>query len=204
MVAYAWSRARAGELVGGVMRRSMGGYKDFQPNIVVGVGGYASGPTLRMAHSLKIPTLIQEQNSYAGLTNKWLSKKTKKICVAYENMNQFFDTNKLVFLANQPNQHSDKSGVRQYNPLDRLLFAEMYGNYFIKGEVNLNNQGAANLNVVDGAFNSPINASSLVSTRNIEEVMKLGDFKAKVRMMNRMPHLHASYIYSDINGVLIQ
>ena len=74
--------------------------KDFQPNIVVGVGGYASGPTLRMAHSLKIPTLIQEQNSYAGLTNKWLSKKTKKICVAYENMNQFFEINKLVLTGN--------------------------------------------------------------------------------------------------------
>jgi UDP-N-acetylglucosamine--N-acetylmuramyl-(pentapeptide) pyrophosphoryl-undecaprenol N-acetylglucosamine transferase len=74
--------------------------KDFQPNIVVGVGGYASGPTLRMAHSLKIPTLIQEQNSYAGLTNKWLSKKTKKICVAYENMDQFFEINKLVLTGN--------------------------------------------------------------------------------------------------------
>lgn len=74
--------------------------KDFQPNIVVGVGGYASGPTLRMAQSLKIPTLIQEQNSYAGLTNKWLSKKTKKICVAYENMNQFFEKNKLVLTGN--------------------------------------------------------------------------------------------------------
>ncbi len=74
--------------------------KDFQPNIVVGVGGYASGPTLRMAHSLNIPTLIQEQNSYAGLTNKWLGKKTKKICVAYENMNQFFEPNKLVLTGN--------------------------------------------------------------------------------------------------------
>jgi len=114
------------------------------------------------------------------------------------------DTNKLVFLTDQPNQHSDKSGVRQYNPLDRLLFAEMYGNYFIRGGVNLNNQDAANLNVVDGAFNSPTNALNLVSTRNIEEVMKLGDFRMKVRIMNRMPHLHASYMYSDINGVLIQ
>ena len=74
--------------------------KDFQPNIVVGVGGYASGPTLRMAHRLKIPTLIQEQNSYAGLTNKWLSNKTKKICVAYENMNQFFEPTKLVLTGN--------------------------------------------------------------------------------------------------------
>jgi len=114
------------------------------------------------------------------------------------------DTNKLVFLKDQPNQHSDKSGVRHYNPLDLLLFAEMYGNYFIKGEVNLNNQGEANLNVVDGTFDSPINTSNLVSTRNIEEVMRLGDFKMKVRMMNRMPHLHESYLYMDVNGVLIQ
>ena len=56
---------------------------DFKPNVVIGVGGYASGPTLRMAHQIGIPTLIQEQNSFAGLTNKWLSKKTKRICVAY-------------------------------------------------------------------------------------------------------------------------
>ena len=74
--------------------------KDFQPNIVVGVGGYASGPTLRMAHSLKIPTLIQEQNSFAGLTNKWLSKKTLKICVAYDNMERFFEPHKLVLTGN--------------------------------------------------------------------------------------------------------
>ena len=53
-----------------------------------------------MAHRLKIPTLIQEQNSYAGLTNKWLSKKTQKICVAYENMSQFFEVNKLVLTGN--------------------------------------------------------------------------------------------------------
>ena len=74
--------------------------EDFKPDVVVGVGGYASGPTLRMAHSLNIPTLIQEQNSYAGLTNKWLSKKANKICVAYEKMNQFFDESKLILTGN--------------------------------------------------------------------------------------------------------
>ena len=114
------------------------------------------------------------------------------------------ETNKLVFLKDQPNEHSNRSGIRRYNPLDLLLFSEIYGNYFIKGEVNLTNQGAANLNVVDSVFGSPINASNLVSTRNIEEVMKLGDFRVKVRMMNRMPYLHASFMYRDINGVLIQ
>ena len=114
------------------------------------------------------------------------------------------DTNKLVFLKDQPNEHSNRSGIRRYNPLDLLLFSEIYGNYFIKSDVNLTNQGAANLNVVDSVFGSPINASNLVSTRNIEEVMKLGDFRMKVRIMNRMPHLHASYMYMNINGVLVQ
>ena len=73
---------------------------DFKPNVVVGVGGYASGPTLRMAHKLGIPTLIQEQNSFAGLTNKWLSKKALKICVAYDNMERFFESNKLILTGN--------------------------------------------------------------------------------------------------------
>ena len=72
----------------------------FKPNIVVGVGGYASGPTLKMAQKLGIPTLIQEQNSFAGLTNKWLSKKSIKICVAYENMETFFDPKKIVLTGN--------------------------------------------------------------------------------------------------------
>jgi UDP-N-acetylglucosamine--N-acetylmuramyl-(pentapeptide) pyrophosphoryl-undecaprenol N-acetylglucosamine transferase len=58
--------------------------KDFNPNVVVGVGGYASGPVLRQAGRLKIPTLIQEQNSYAGITNKLLAKKASVICVAYD------------------------------------------------------------------------------------------------------------------------
>ena len=70
--------------------------ESFNPDVVIGVGGYASGPTLRMANKLGVPTLIQEQNSYAGLTNKWLSKKAHKICVAYENMDQFFPKTKLV------------------------------------------------------------------------------------------------------------
>ncbi len=74
--------------------------KEFNPSIVVGVGGYASGPTLYMANRMGIPTLIQEQNSYAGKTNKILAKKAKKICVAYDGMNAFFDQDKLVLTGN--------------------------------------------------------------------------------------------------------
>lgn len=74
--------------------------KEFNPDVAVGVGGYASGPTLRMAEKLGIPTLLQEQNSYPGLTNKLLARKASTICVAYENMDRFFPANKIVLTGN--------------------------------------------------------------------------------------------------------
>ena len=74
--------------------------KDFAPHAAVGVGGYASGPTLKMAAKMDIPTLIQEQNSYAGVTNKILSKKAKMICVAYEGMERFFPHEKIKITGN--------------------------------------------------------------------------------------------------------
>lgn len=74
--------------------------KQFKPDVAVGVGGYASGPMLYAASSSGIPTLIQEQNSYAGVTNKLLSKKVKKICVAYKDMQRFFPAGKLKLTGN--------------------------------------------------------------------------------------------------------
>lgn len=74
--------------------------KDFAPQVAVGVGGYASGPTLKMAASMNIPTLIQEQNSYAGVTNKILSKRAKMICVAYDGMERFFPHEKIKLTGN--------------------------------------------------------------------------------------------------------
>ena len=79
--------------------------KDFKPNVVVGVGGYASGPTLNMAAKAGITTLIQEQNSYAGVTNKLLARGAKKICVAYEGMERFFPKEHIVFTGNPVRQN---------------------------------------------------------------------------------------------------
>lgn len=73
---------------------------DFKPHVVIGVGGYASGPLLWVASCKKIPTLIQEQNSYAGITNKILGKKVNIICVAYNNMERFFPADKIKFTGN--------------------------------------------------------------------------------------------------------
>ena len=84
---------------------------DFNPHVVVGVGGYASGPTLRAAANMGIPTLIQEQNSYAGVTNKLLAKKAKKICVAYDGMERFFPADKILKTGNPVRQNLVECGV---------------------------------------------------------------------------------------------
>ena len=74
--------------------------KKFSPDLVIGTGGFASGPVLYMASKFKIPSLIQEQNSYAGITNKILSKHVNLICVAYENMDRFFPKSKIIIAGN--------------------------------------------------------------------------------------------------------
>lgn len=78
--------------------------KKFKPDVVVGVGGFASGPVMYAAQQKKIPTLIQEQNSYAGVTNKILGKKASKICVAYDGMEKFFPKDKIILTGNPVRQ----------------------------------------------------------------------------------------------------
>ena len=87
--------------------------KDFKPHAAVGVGGYASGPTLKVAGSMGIPTLLQEQNSYAGVTNKLLAKQARKICVAYEGMERFFDKDKIILTGNPVRQGLRNQTVSQ-------------------------------------------------------------------------------------------
>jgi UDP-N-acetylglucosamine--N-acetylmuramyl-(pentapeptide) pyrophosphoryl-undecaprenol N-acetylglucosamine transferase len=82
------------------MRRARRVIKQFNPDVVVGVGGYASGPILKVAAKLKFPSLIQEQNSYAGITNRLLAKKVNLICVAYDKMEKYFPAAKIVHTGN--------------------------------------------------------------------------------------------------------
>ncbi len=78
--------------------------KSFKPDVVIGTGGFASGPLLKVAGSKKIPTVLQEQNSFPGITNKWLSKEASKICVAYDGMDQFFPKDKIIKTGNPVRQ----------------------------------------------------------------------------------------------------
>ncbi|MBR6202891.1 MAG: undecaprenyldiphospho-muramoylpentapeptide beta-N-acetylglucosaminyltransferase [Bacteroidaceae bacterium] len=79
--------------------------RDFKPQVAVGVGGYASAPTLNAAYAMGIPCLIQEQNSYAGVTNKSLAKKAQKVCVAYSGMERFFPADKIIMTGNPVRQN---------------------------------------------------------------------------------------------------
>lgn len=85
--------------------------KDFKPQVAVGVGGYVSGATLYECAKMGIPCLIQEQNSYAGVTNKLLSKRVAKICVAYEGMERFFPANKIIMTGNPVRQNVLKTNL---------------------------------------------------------------------------------------------
>lgn len=95
--------------------------KEFQPDVVIGVGGYASGPCVGAAEDMHLPVLLQEQNSYAGVTNKMLSKRAKVICVAYEGMDRFFPSSKVVLTGNPVRQELKASGIT------RELAAKSFG-----------------------------------------------------------------------------
>ncbi|MBW2962634.1 undecaprenyldiphospho-muramoylpentapeptide beta-N-acetylglucosaminyltransferase [Mesonia aestuariivivens] len=86
------------------LRKSRKIIKNFQPDVVVGTGGFASGPLLKVANQKNIPTVLQEQNSFAGITNKWLANQANKICVAYAGMENFFPKEKIKFTGNPVRQ----------------------------------------------------------------------------------------------------
>jgi UDP-N-acetylglucosamine--N-acetylmuramyl-(pentapeptide) pyrophosphoryl-undecaprenol N-acetylglucosamine transferase len=98
---------------------------DFKPDVVVGVGGYASGPTLRAATTNRIPTLIQEQNSYPGITNKILASKVNKICVAYKEMEKYFPASKIVITGNPVRQNIVNNAIEKQ---DAILHFELNAN----------------------------------------------------------------------------
>jgi len=91
--------------------------KEFEPDVVVGVGGYASGPVLRQAGKMGIPTLIQEQNSYAGITNKLLARRASAICVAYDGMEKYFPAEKIIKTGNPVRQNFDNLNNMQVEAL---------------------------------------------------------------------------------------
>lgn len=94
--------------------------KEFRPDVAVGVGGYASGPTLQVCQQMGIPTLLQEQNSYAGVTNKLLAKQAKRICVAYEGMERFFPADRIILTGNPIRQNLIENSYSRGSSIEEL------------------------------------------------------------------------------------
>lgn len=105
----------------------------FQPDVVIGVGGYASFPMLRRAQRQGIPTLIQEQNSYAGKTNKILGAKARKICVAYEGMDKFFPAEKIILTGNPVRNNITQSAVTREDALQHFGLRNSARTIFVVG-----------------------------------------------------------------------
>src|SRR5687767_2966897 len=107
-------------IVGYFKARSIG--KSFKPDAVVGTGGFASGPIMMAATSAKVPTVIQEQNSFAGLTNKQVANKVSKVCVAYEGMDKYFPKDKVVLTGNPVRKDILSVGTKRQSGLSHFGF----------------------------------------------------------------------------------
>lgn len=167
--------------------------KEFKPDAAVGVGGYASGPTLKVAGSMGIPTLIQEQNSYAGVTNKLLAKKACKICVAYEGMERFFDKEKIILTGNPVRQNllnqqmSREEAIRSFNldPTKKTVL-------IVGGSL-----GARTIN------NCVLNGLDQIRQSDVQFIWQTGKFyineaKEKVGQAENYPMLHTTDFITDM------
>ncbi|AWW00075.1 undecaprenyldiphospho-muramoylpentapeptide beta-N-acetylglucosaminyltransferase [Arcticibacterium luteifluviistationis] len=129
----------------------------FKPDAAIGVGGYASGPTLLMANFKGVKTLLQEQNSYAGITNKFLSKRASKICVAYPKMEAFFPSGKIVFTGNPVRKDIIESNKTRKEALAHFGLSENKKTLLIIG----GSQGARSINKAIEAGLSDLNKAGL-------------------------------------------
>lgn len=140
--------------------------RDFQPDVAVGVGGYASAATLNVAYDMDIPCLIQEQNSFAGLTNKTLAKKASKICVAYEGMERFFPADRILLTGNPVRQNLLNPTLNRKDALMEFGFSSDKPTILLIG----GSLGARTLN------NSILGAIEIIRNSDIQFIWQTGSY----------------------------
>ncbi len=167
--------------------------KDFNPHAAVGVGGYASGPTLKMAGMMGIPTLIQEQNSYAGVTNKLLAQKAEKICVAYEGMERFFDKDKIILTGNPVRQGLLSKNISREEAIRSFGLAPEKKTILIVG----GSLGARTIN------NCMMQGFDKIKESGVQFIWQAGkiyinEAKQAVKAYGELPMLHVTDFISDM------
>ena len=175
--------------------------KDFKPNAVVGVGGYASGPLLYAASIKGIPYLIQEQNSYAGITNKWLGKKATKICVAYDGMDKFFPAKNIIKTGNPIRKESVAIAGKRVEALESLKLSADKKTILVTGGSlgarTLNNSIMAGLDKIIAADVQVVWQTGKFYYKSIIE--KLGeDYNPNIRIMEFVNRMDMAYAGADV------
>jgi UDP-N-acetylglucosamine--N-acetylmuramyl-(pentapeptide) pyrophosphoryl-undecaprenol N-acetylglucosamine transferase len=183
------------------VRRSLGIIKDFKPDAVVGVGGYASGPLLYAASMKGIPYLIQEQNSYAGITNKWLGKNAKKICVAFDGMDKFFPLDKIIKTGNPIRKDSVNVAGKHMQALELYKLSAFKKTILITGGSlgarTLNNSILEGLDKLIAADVQVVWQTGKVYYKGIIE--KLGeDYHPNIRIVEFLNRMDLAYAAADI------
>lgn len=155
--------------------------RKFRPDVAVGVGGYASGPTLKVCQQMGIPTVVQEQNSFAGITNRILGKKANRICVAYEAMERFFPKKNIVLTGNPVRQNLIQKDYNRTAFLSSIGLSEQAKTILIVG----GSLGAKTLN------ESVLQQLSLIAeTKDVQWIWQMGAYYAKEikeRLGNQCP-----------------
>lgn len=154
--------------------------RDFQPDIAIGVGGYASGPVLKAAQKKGIPTLIQEQNSYAGVTNKLLAEKADAICVAYEGMERFFPARKILVTGNPVRQNILNCQLTPQEARERLGLEPGRKTVLVVG-------GSLGARTINRSIENGIDRIAASGIQMIWQTGKFYDEEAKAVMADKKP-----------------
>jgi UDP-N-acetylglucosamine--N-acetylmuramyl-(pentapeptide) pyrophosphoryl-undecaprenol N-acetylglucosamine transferase len=183
------------------VRKSLQIIKDFKPDAAVGVGGYASGPLLYAASLKDIPYLIQEQNSYAGITNKWLGKKAKKICVAFDGMDRFFPFRRIIKTGNPIRKESVNIAGKHMQALELYKLSAFKKTILViggsLGARTLNNSIMAGLDKIIAADVQIIWQTGKVYYKGIIE--KLGeDHHPDIKIKEFLHRMDLAYAAADI------
>ena len=176
--------------------------REFKPQVAVGVGGYASAPTLNAASAMGIPCLIQEQNSYAGVTNKSLAKKARKVCVAYSGMERFFPADKIIMTGNPVRQNLldiavTKEDARQslgLNPQKRTVL-------IIGGSLGARTINESVLNHLDAIRQSDVQfvwQTGKYYSESIQEALRKTDVVENLKVMDFISNMDNAYAAADI------
>ena len=176
--------------------------RDFKPQVAVGVGGYASAPTLNAAYAMGIPCLIQEQNSYAGVTNKSLAKKAQKVCVAYSGMERFFPADKIIMTGNPVRQNLLDNQVTKEKARESFGLAPNKKTVLIiggsLGAKTVNESVLAHLDEIRNSNVQLIWQTGKYYSQSIAEALSQTDEVPNMKVMDFISSMDNAYAAADI------